>query len=192
MYRLIALSSAAVLSLALSPAELARFFENLAEIGRLDLPHPMFIQADACVVRPPRGNEQSGGAPFAHEGWRTDMATGSAHRVTCAVPCRVGSVNPTKGTAHDHHHFPHPHRRRILGRRPAGIRLVVDDFIVGAELIDQLLEDASGDDYARTIGHGSNLMRAGAGRCGRDCERVEVRNGPTDSLIRRSKSPNTQ
>jgi hypothetical protein len=39
-------------SLALAPSELAEFFENLAEIGNLDLPHPMFIQADACVVEP--------------------------------------------------------------------------------------------------------------------------------------------
>jgi hypothetical protein len=39
-------------SLALAPAELAEFFENLAEIGHFDLPHPMFIQADACVVEP--------------------------------------------------------------------------------------------------------------------------------------------
>lgn len=39
-------------SLALSPKELSGFFENLAEIGQLDLPHDMFIQADACVVEP--------------------------------------------------------------------------------------------------------------------------------------------
>lgn len=39
-------------SLALSSMELSGFFENLAEIGQLDLPHKMFIQADACVVEP--------------------------------------------------------------------------------------------------------------------------------------------
>lgn len=39
-------------SLALSPTELAGFFENLTEIGRIDMPHEMFIQADACVVEP--------------------------------------------------------------------------------------------------------------------------------------------
>lgn len=39
-------------SLALNPVEVAGFFENLSELGSLDLPHPFFIQADACVVEP--------------------------------------------------------------------------------------------------------------------------------------------
>lgn len=38
--------------LALSPADLRSFFANLGDIERLDLPHEMFIQADACVIEP--------------------------------------------------------------------------------------------------------------------------------------------
>jgi|GEM_PF-1246847 hypothetical protein len=39
-------------SLALSSADLQFFFANLREIEQLELPHKMFIQADACVVEP--------------------------------------------------------------------------------------------------------------------------------------------
>jgi hypothetical protein len=39
-------------SLALSPSDLSRFFDDLDKIGTLDFPHPIFIQADACVVEP--------------------------------------------------------------------------------------------------------------------------------------------
>jgi pyruvate-formate lyase-activating enzyme len=39
-------------SLALSPADLRAFFASLSQLDRLDLPHEMFIQADACLVEP--------------------------------------------------------------------------------------------------------------------------------------------
>jgi hypothetical protein len=39
-------------TLALSPVDLRSFFASLHRLENLDLPHEMFIQADACVVEP--------------------------------------------------------------------------------------------------------------------------------------------